>query len=117
MVWCDVVWCGVVGCCGVWCGVVWCCGVLWGVVWCGVVWCGVVGVLWGVVWCGTGPYELRGDTVVQTKTTLKVVRTREKRLLTYTKIENAILCSLSWTHVANFISKGTIYCSCVPETA
>ena len=134
-VWCGVAWCGVVWWCVVWCGVVWWCvvwcgvvrwGEVWcgvvvcGVVWCGGVWCGVVrcgGVWCGVVRCGTGHYELRGNTVVQTKATLKVVRTREKRLLTYTKIENAILCSLSWTHVANFISKGTIYCSYVPETA
>ena len=64
VVWCGLVWCGVVVVwCGggvvwfglVWFGLVWF-GLVWfGLVWCGVVWCGVVwcGVVWcGVVWCG-----------------------------------------------------------------
>ena len=42
---------------------------------------------------------------METKTTLKVVRTRIKRVLIYLKIENATLSSLPWTQVANFISK------------
>ena len=45
---------------------------------------------------------LRGDTVEETKATLKVVRTRVKRVLIYSKIENAALWSLPWTQVANF---------------
>ena len=50
MVWCGLVWFGVVWCGLVWFGVVWC-GVVWcGLVWFGVVWCGVV--WWGVVQCG-----------------------------------------------------------------
>ena len=40
---------------------------------------------------------------METKATLKVVRARVKRVLIYSKIENAILCSLPWTQVANFI--------------
>ena len=60
---------------------------------------------------------LRGDTVAQTKATLKSVRTRVKRVLVYSKIENAVLCWLPWTQVANCISKGTIFCSYVPTTA
>ena len=47
MVWCAVVWCGVLWCAVVCCGVLWCAvvcdGVLWwGVLWCAVVCCGVV---------------------------------------------------------------------------
>ena len=47
-------------------------------------------------------------------TTLKVVGTRLKRVLIYSKIDNATLCSLPWTRVVNFISKGTTFCSYVP---
>ena len=36
--------------------------------------------------------RLRGDTVVETKATLKVVRARVKCVLIYSKIENATLC-------------------------
>ena len=54
--------------------------------------------------------------MVKTKTTLKVVRTRVKRVLIYLKIENTTLCSLPWTQVAHFISRGTIFCSLVPAT-
>ena len=39
----------------------------------------------------------RGHTVEETKATLKVVRTRVKRVLMYTRIENAALCLLPWT--------------------
>src|SRR4029434_10058348 len=51
VVWCGVVWCGVVLCGVVWCGVVlcylvWCCVVLCCVVMCGVVLCCVVLCLW-----------------------------------------------------------------------
>ena len=41
--------------------------------------------------------KLRGDTVVETKATLKVVRTSVKYVLIYSQIETAILCSSSWT--------------------
>ena len=50
---------------------------------------------------------LRGNTAVETKATSKVNRTRVKRVLIYSKIENATLCSLPWTQVANFFSEGT----------
>ena len=40
---------------------------------------------------------------------MKVVRTRVKRVLFNSKIENATLCALPWTLVANVISKGTIF--------
>ena len=60
---------------------------------------------------------LRGDMVVETKATLKVVRTGVKRVLIYSKIENATFCSLPWTRAVNFISKGTVFCSYVPATA
>ena len=46
---------------------------------------------------------------MKTKATLKVVRTKLKRVLIYSKIEKAILCLLPWTQVANFVSKGTIF--------
>ena len=59
----------------------------------------------------------KGNTVVETKATLKVVRTKVKRLVIYSKIENPTLCSLPFTQVANFISKRTIFCCCVPATA
>ena len=39
---------------------------------------------------------------METMATLKVVRTRVKYVLVNSKIENAILCSLPWTQVANF---------------
>ena len=52
---------------------------------------------------------LRGDTVVITKATLKVVRARVKCVLIYSNIENAIICSLPVTQVANFISKRPIF--------
>ena len=51
---------------------------------------------------------------MQTKATLKVVRTRVKRVLIYSMIENAPLSLLAWTQVANFISKRTTVCSYVP---
>ena len=35
----------------------------------------------------------------------------------YSKIDNATLCSLPWTQVANFTSKGTVLCSYVSATA
>ena len=60
--------------------------------------------------------NLRGDKVVETKATLKVVRTRVKSVLIFSNIETAALCSLPWTHVANFISKRTMLCSSVPAT-
>ena len=44
---------------------------------------------------------------METKATLRVVRTRVKYVLVYLKIENATLCSLPWTQVSNCISKGT----------
>ena len=53
---------------------------------------------------------------METKVTLKVVRTRVKRVLIYSKIENAVLCSLPWTQLEKFISKGTIFCNYVPAT-
>ena len=53
----------------------------------------------------------RGDKVVETKATLKVVRTRLKRVLIYSKIDNATICSLPWTQVVHFILEGTIFCS------
>ena len=37
--------------------------------------------------------RLKGNTVVLTKVTWKVVRTRVERVLIYSMIENAILCS------------------------
>ena len=52
---------------------------------------------------------LRGDTTAETKATLKVVKARLKRVLIYSKIQNATLCLLPWTQVAHFISKGTIF--------
>ena len=66
----------------------------------------------------TGPIgpsvdPLRGDAVAETKTTLIVVRTREKQVIIYWKIERATLCSLPRTQVANFILKGTTFCSYV----
>ena len=55
---------------------------------------------------------------METKATLKVVRTRLMRVLIYSKKDNATLCSSPWTHVVNFISKGTIFRSLyVPATA
>ena len=45
----------------------------------------------------------KGDTAVETKTTLTVVRARVKCVLIYSIIEIATLCSLPWTQVANFI--------------
>ena len=51
------------------------------------------------------------------KSVLKVVRTRLKRVLIHSKTENATLCSLPWTQAANFISKGTIFCSYEPAAA
>ena len=59
---------------------------------------------------------LRDDTVLETKVTLKVVRTRVQRVLLYSKTENATLCSLPWTQAVNFISKGTMFCSYAPTT-
>ena len=47
MVWCDVVWYGMMWCRAVRCGVVRWSGV---VVWCCLVWCGMV--RYGAVWCG-----------------------------------------------------------------
>ena len=38
----------------------------------------------------------------------KAVRTRSKCVLIYSKTDHANLCSLPWTQVVNFISKGTI---------
>ena len=43
-----------------------------------------------------------------------MVRTREKRVLFYSKIKTATLSVLPWTLVANFISKGTIFCTYIP---
>ena len=37
---------------------------------------------------------------METKVTLKVVQTRVECVITYSKIEKAILCSIPWTHVA-----------------
>ena len=54
---------------------------------------------------------------METKASLKVVRTRAKRVLVYSKIENTTLSALPWTQVANFISQGTIFCSYVAATA
>ena len=56
-------------------------------------------------------------TVLETKASLKVLRTSVKRVLIYSKIEKAILCSLPWAQVANFVSKGAITCSDVPTIA
>ena len=53
--------------------------------------------------------RLRGDSAVETKATLTVARARVKCVLIYSNIENAILCSLLWTQVANFISKQQQY--------
>ena len=53
--------------------------------------------------------QLMGDTVAGKKATVKVVRTRLKLVLIYSKIDNATLCSLPWTQVANFISKGATF--------
>lgn len=54
MLWCDVVWCGVVCCdvvwCVMWCDVVWCCVVWYGVMWCGVIWYGVNGDIYTVTY-------------------------------------------------------------------
>ena len=61
--------------------------------------------------------DLRGDAVVETKATLKVVGARVKCVLRYSSIKNATLCSLPWTQAVNFISKRTIVCSYVPATA
>ena len=47
---------------------------------------------------------LKGYTVVETKATLKVVRTRVEHVLIYSLIENATPCSLPRTQVVNFIS-------------
>ena len=47
---------------------------------------------------------------------LIVVRARVTCVLIYSNIQNATLCSLPWTQVANFISKRTIFCSYVPAT-
>ena len=55
--------------------------------------------------------------VVETKATLKVVKTRLEHVLIYSKIENASLCPLPWTQVANFISEGTMFCNYVSATA
>ena len=55
--------------------------------------------------------------VVETKATLKVARTKGKRVPIYWKKEDAILCSLPRTQVTNFISKGTLFCSYVAATA
>ena len=46
-----------------------------------------------------------------------VVRTRVKYVLIHSKREDAILYSLAWTQAANFISKGTMFCSYVSTTA
>ena len=59
---------------------------------------------------GSDNMGLRGDTVGETKATLKVVRTRFRRVLIYSKIDNATRGSLPWTQVVNFISKGTMLC-------
>ena len=55
---------------------------------------------------------LNGDMVVKTNAILTVARTRVEYVLIYSKIENAVLSSLSWAQVAN-ISKGTLFCSYV----
>ena len=47
--------------------------------------------------------SLRGDTVVETGATLKVVSTRVKFVLTYLKVKKAALLSLPWTQVAILI--------------
>ena len=62
-------------------------------------------------------WTLRGDTVEETKAAMKVIRTSGKYVLMYSKMEKAVVCSLPRTQVANFISKGTIFCGYVPETA
>ena len=49
---------------------------------------------------------LRGDTVVGTKATFEVVRTRVKCVLIYSKTENALLCSLPWTQAEAVSQKG-----------
>lgn len=61
VVWCAVMWCGVV--CGV--GVVW--GVRGGGIWCCVVWCRMIYcwvmffcLFYDVVWCDTGNLVWRG---------------------------------------------------------
>ena len=59
-------------------------------------------------------YILRGDTVVETKATLKVFRTIVKRVLLYSMTETAPLSLLPWTQVTNVISKGTLFCCYVP---
>ena len=53
---------------------------------------------------------------METKATLKVVRTRVKRVPIYSKLDNATFRSLPWTQVVNFIPKETILCSYVPAT-
>ena len=53
---------------------------------------------------------------METKTTVKVVRARVKRVLIYLKIEIATLSSLPRTLVTNFVPKGTLLCSYVPAT-
>ena len=58
--------------------------------------------------------ELTGDTTVETKAPLKVVRTRVKRILVYSMTQNAIRSALPWTVVAKCISKGAAFCSYLP---
>ena len=50
---------------------------------------------------------------METKATLKVVRTRVKRVLVYSMVENSLLSLLPWKQVANSILKGTIFLSLV----
>ena len=45
-----------------------------------------------------------------------ILRTRVKYVLIYSKMENVILCSLPWTHVANLIWKGTVFRNNTPAT-
>ena len=60
---------------------------------------------------------LRGNTVMETKASLKVVRTGVKRVLIYSETENATPSALPWTLFANFTSKTIIFCSYVPAAA
>ena len=62
---------------------------------------------------------LRGDIALETKATLKVVRTRVEHVLIIIFIDRECypFSSIPWTQVANFISKGTVFCSYEPATA
>ena len=61
---------------------------------------------------------LRGDTVLETKATLKVVGTSLKRVLIYSKTDKATLCSLPLdTSCKLYFERDSIFFSYVPATA